>query len=64
VLGHRDGGVLYSVTHPDATHMVLTPIKDDAKTEPVLTLERMPLPQHYPLLERGFHFVNEWGLER
>lgn len=29
-----------------------------------LSLTRIPQPQHYPLLERGFHWVNEWGLER
>jgi hypothetical protein len=30
----------------------------------VLTLTRTPIPSHYPLLERGFHFVNQWALER
>jgi hypothetical protein len=30
----------------------------------ILTLTRTPTPTHYPLLERGFHFINQWGLER
>jgi hypothetical protein len=42
-----------------------------AKAEPekpfmpqVVTLTRIPVPSHYPLLDRGFHYVNQWGLER
>jgi hypothetical protein len=30
----------------------------------VLSWTRTPIPSHYPLLERGFHLVNQWGLER
>jgi hypothetical protein len=30
----------------------------------VLTLTRTPIASHYPLLDRGFHLVNQWGLER
>ena len=58
-VGH--GTVDYSVTQPDPMHLVLTPTGDDAKTESTLTLTRIPLPSHYPLLDRGFHFVNEWA---
>ena len=61
--GH-DGAVLYAVTQPDPSHLVLTPTGKDAKNDGVLSLTRVPLPSHYPLLDRGFHFVNEWGLER
>ncbi len=56
--------VEYAVTQPDANHLVLTPTGDSAKTDSTLTLSRVPLPASYPLLDRGFHFVNEWGLER
>jgi hypothetical protein len=59
-----DHPMVFAVSQPDAMHVVLTPTGDGAKTDPVLTLTRIPLPQHYPLLDRGFHFVNEWGLER
>jgi hypothetical protein len=52
------------MTQPDFTHLVLKPIGDAAKTAGTLTLVRVPLPSHYPLEDRGFHFVNEWGLER
>jgi hypothetical protein len=45
--------------------------KEKADTNPaapfvpaVLTLTRTPIPNHYPLPNRGFHFVNQWGLER
>jgi hypothetical protein len=62
-VGHEGNGV-YSASQPDPSHLVLTPTGDAAKTEATLTLVRVPLPSHYPLLERGFHFVNEWGLER
>ncbi|MES2393527.1 MAG: hypothetical protein V4555_17960 [Acidobacteriota bacterium] len=61
-VGH--GGVTYAVTQPDPNHVTLTPTGDDAKTEPTLQLTRVPLPSHYPLEDRGFHWINEWGLER
>ena len=53
--------VTYAITQPDASHLILTPTDSTANT---LRLTRVPLPAHYPLLERGFHLVNEWGLER
>ncbi len=61
--GH-DGAPVYAVTQPDPSHMVLTPTGKDAKKDGVLKLRRVALPAHYPLLDRRFHFVNEWGLER
>jgi hypothetical protein len=60
----------------DPNHLILTsvppnPPKPDPKHKPagpftpaVLTLTRTPTPAHYPLLERGFHFINEWRYER
>ena len=58
----------------DADHATLTaasPKPDGKNADAVkafkpatLTLTRIPLPSHYPLLDRGFHWVNEWGLER
>jgi hypothetical protein len=53
--------ITYALTPP---HLVLTPAGKEAKTAGTLTLVRVLLPSHYPLEERGFHFVNEWGLER
>ena len=35
-----------------------------AFTPVTVTLTRTQIPSHYPLLERGFHAINEWGLER
>ena len=58
------GLIDYAVAQPDGSHLVLTPTGKEAKTVGVLTLTRVPLPAHYPLLDRGFHWVNEWGLER
>jgi hypothetical protein len=72
------GGVKYSWQMPDADHLTLTtappePPKGKAKTPAkpaaaftadVITLTRTPVAAHYPLLDRGFHLVNEWGLER
>ncbi len=63
----------------DPDHLILTSVPPDPpKPDPkhklerpaaqfspaVLTLTRIPTPAHYPLLERGFHFVNEWRYER
>ena len=60
----------------DPNHLILTsvPPKPDPKhksakpaapfSPAVLTLTRTPTPAHYPLLERGFHFISEWRYER
>jgi hypothetical protein len=63
----------------DPNHLILTtvppaPPKSHPKHKPVkpappftpavLTLTRIPTPTHYPLLERGFHFISEWRYER
>jgi hypothetical protein len=70
--------VKYSWQMPDAQHMVLTtvppePPKAKDKTPPkpappfttqVISFTRTPTMAHYPLLERGFHWVNQWGYER
>jgi hypothetical protein len=63
----------------DPNHLILTSVPPDPpKPDPkrkldrpaapfspaVLTLTRIPTPAHYPLLERGFHFINEWRYER
>ena len=54
----------YDLAQPDPTHLTLTPTGKQATTDPTLRLTRVPLPISYPLLNRGFHWVNEWGLER
>ena len=66
----------YSYQVSDPNHITLTslppqPPKPDPNHKPaapvtptVLTLTRTPTPTHYPLLERGFHFINEWRYER
>jgi len=58
------GPIVYNIQQPDPSHMILTPTGDAAKTASTLTLTRVPLPTHYPLEDRGFHLINEWGLER
>lgn len=61
---------LWKLADPNHLLLTATPPKD-AKPKDIeqfhpftLSLTRMPLPSHYPLQERGFHLVNEWGLER
>ncbi len=66
--------ITFAVQTPDADHAVLTAVPPKAngknaeaimKFKPAtLSLTRIPVPSHYPLLDRGFHWVNEWGLER
>jgi hypothetical protein len=62
---YRDGeaSLVYSFDQPDAMHLILKPSANDAATG-ALYLERVLLPDRYPLLDRGFHLVNEWPLER
>jgi hypothetical protein len=59
-----DSPVTYSIQKPAPNRLVLTPTGKEAAGNGTLALTRVPLPTHYPLLDRGFHFVNEWGLER
>jgi hypothetical protein len=69
---YRASGITYDWQMPDNDHLVLTSKAPDTpkgkKPEPftpeVMTFTRIPTPAHYPLLDRGFHFVNQWGLER
>jgi hypothetical protein len=56
------GPALYSVSQPDPSHLELSSSEGSATF--VLHLTKVALPQHYPLLDRGFHLVNEWPFER
>jgi hypothetical protein len=50
---------------PGSKHKAAAPPKPAAPfTSAVLTLTRTPTATHYPLLERGFHFISEWRYER
>ena len=55
------GAVKYGWQVPDADHMVLNTSGKGAMT---MRFHRVATPASYPLLTRGFHMVNEWGLER
>lgn len=63
---YRDGEdpLVYSFGQPDPMHLILTPTPNNVTTKGTLYLVRVPLPGRYPLLDRGFHLVNEWALER
>jgi hypothetical protein len=63
-LAFNDTDITFDLPHPPPPPPPPPPHPPDAKTTPTLTLTRVPLPTHYPLQERGFHWVNEWGLER
>jgi hypothetical protein len=58
-MGLMDHPIVYALEQPDATHLALTPTGNDTQTASVLTLVRIPLPAHYPLLDRGVHLVVE-----
>lgn len=62
---YRDGEapLVYNFQQPDPMHLILKPSANGAATG-ALYLERVPLPDRYPLFDRGFHLVNEWQLER
>jgi len=62
---YRDGEapLVYNFHQPDPMHLILQPSANNAATG-ALYLERVLLPDRYPLLDRGFHLVNEWPLER
>ena len=62
---YRDGEapLVYNFQQPDPMHLILKPSPNSAATG-ALYLERVPLPDRYPLFDRGFHWVNEWPLER
>jgi len=66
-VGRMRETITYAITQPDADHLILTPAPDSTAF-PALELTRVPLPAHYPLLdrlhERGLHLVEEWGFER
>ena len=65
--GYFDGerfNATYSFFQPDVNHLILTPTSDLMSARGKMTLTRVPLPAHYPLLERRFQWVNEWALER
>ena len=55
-----DGPIVYTFSQSDPSHLILTPT-DGAPG--ALNFTRVPLPNRYPLLQRGFHFVNEWPFE-
>lgn len=63
---HANGatGATFGFAMPDKDHLVLTPTGKDAEKVPAMWLTRIPVMGRYPLMERGFHWVNEWGLER
>jgi hypothetical protein len=56
-----DDPIFYNFSQPDPTHLILMPTNGATGT---LYLTRVPLPTRYPLLERGFHLVDEWPFER
>ncbi len=58
-MGLVDHRIAYAMEQADASHLVLTPTGNDTRTEMVLTLFRIPLPTHYPLLDSGTHLVDE-----
>jgi hypothetical protein len=78
IFGAGAGGTKYSWQMPDANHLILTTVPPDAPkangktpakamppfTPQTVSFTREPVMAHYPLLERGFHFINPWGYER
>ncbi len=53
---------MYDWSLPDPDHLELKRMAD--KQPVTIHLHRLPAPDHYPLLERKFSWINEWGYER
>jgi hypothetical protein len=56
--------IIYSVSTPDSTHLILTPVGDAAKTSATLNLTLLTPPGGYPLVHRGFHWISEFPYQR
>ncbi|WP_446742438.1 hypothetical protein [Silvibacterium acidisoli] len=54
----------YHYSYKDSQHLLLVPVGKDSASESTLILERVALPESYPLLHPHFHWVEEWALER
>ncbi len=55
------GSVVYRWQTPEPNHLLLNA---KGAGSPVLSFHRVVTPAQYPLLNRGFHLVSEWGYER
>ncbi len=58
--GHRR----YNWQLIDPDHLQLTSMGLKDQTDITLDLHRIAVPTDYPLMKRGFHWLNEWGYER
>jgi hypothetical protein len=52
--------IVYATQSPDASHLILTPTGDAAKTAAILHLTLLSPADGYPLLNRGFHWISEY----
>ena len=50
-IGLSDHPIVYTLAQPDPTHLLLTPKGADSDSQPTLSLVRVTLPAHYPLLD-------------
>jgi hypothetical protein len=54
----------YTYAQVDENHLRLDPIGDAKASHSTVLLTRLPLLDHYPLLQDRFRWVQEWALER
>lgn len=54
--------VVYDWSVPDRDHLELRRAGDDQAG--TIRFHRLAAPEHYPLTERRFNWINEWGYER
>ncbi len=55
------GMLLFGVDQPDSDHLVLQPLGATGTDIKPLTLTRIALPNNYPLLQNGIHWLSEFG---
>ena len=54
------GMLMFTVSQPDPDSLDLKPVGPPAHLLPVLRMNRVPLPNRYPLLEHHFHWIEDF----
>jgi hypothetical protein len=56
--------ITYTTATPEPGHLILTPTGGEEKSAQTMSLTLVSPPDGYPLMTRGFHWVNEYPYQR